>query len=106
MTGGIAYVLDQVGDFPAAYCNRAEVDLEQVGNADDIALLHKLITRHGGLTGSAQAKWILQNWEATLPKFIKVFPHEYKRVLGVPRIPAGVLLAQAESQPQRQATRG
>ena len=106
MTGGIAYVLDQVGDFPAAYCNRAEVDLEQVGNAGDIALLHSLITRHDELTGSAQAKWILQNWETMLPKFIKVFPHEYKRVLGIPRTPAGVLLAQPDSRPHGQVTRG
>ena len=106
MTGGIAYVLDQVGDFPAAYCNRAEVDLEQLSNADDIQLLHRLITRHGELTGSAQAKWILQNWETMLPKFIKVFPHEYKRVLGVPRVPAGLLVAQAGSQPRGQAIRG
>ena len=47
------------------------------------------------MTGSPQAKWILENWEATLPKFVKVFPHEYKRVLGIPRVPAGVLVAQA-----------
>jgi len=106
MNGGIAYVLDQVGDFPAAYCNRAGVDLEQVGNAEDIALLHRLITRHGELTGSAQAKWILQNWETTLPKFIKVFPHEYKRVLGVPRVPADLLVAQAGSEARGQVVRG
>jgi len=106
MTGGIAYVLDQAGDFPAAYCNRAEVDLEQLSDAEDIQLLHRLITRHGELTGSAQAKWILQNWETMLPKFIKVFPHEYKRVLGVPRVPAGLLVAQAGSQARGQAIRG
>jgi len=106
MTGGIAYVLDQAGDFPAAYCNRAEVDLEQLSNAEDIQLLHRLITRHSELTGSAQAKWILQNWETMLPKFIKVFPHEYKRVLGVPRVPAGLLVAQAGSQARGQAIRG
>jgi glutamate synthase domain-containing protein 3 len=106
MTGGIAYVLDQVGDFPATYCNRAEVDLEQLSNAEDIQLLHRLITRHGELTGSAQAKWILQNWETMLPKFIKIFPHEYKRVLGVPRVPAGLLVAQAGSQARGQAIRG
>jgi glutamate synthase domain-containing protein 3 len=82
------------------------VDLEQVGNAEDIALLHRLITRHGELTGSAQAKWILQNWDSMLPKFVKVFPHEYKRVLGIPRVPAGVLLAQAGWQPQREVSRG
>jgi glutamate synthase domain-containing protein 2/glutamate synthase domain-containing protein 1/glutamate synthase domain-containing protein 3 len=106
MTGGIAYVLDQAGDFPAAYCNRAEVDLEQISDPKDIQLLHRLISRHGELTGSAQAKWILQNWESMLPKFIKVFPHEYKRVLGVPRVPAGVLVAQAGVQPRGQEVRG
>jgi glutamate synthase (NADPH/NADH) large chain len=106
MTGGIAYVLDQIGDFPAAYCNRAEVDLEQLSNADDIQRLHQLITRHGELTGSAQAKWILQNWETMLPKFVKVFPHEYKRVLGVPRVPEGLLVAQAETRPHGQVARG
>jgi glutamate synthase domain-containing protein 2/glutamate synthase domain-containing protein 1/glutamate synthase domain-containing protein 3 len=95
MTGGIAYVLDQAGDFPVAYCNRTEVDLEQIGDPEDIKLLQRLIARHGELTGSAQAKWILQNWETMLPKFLKIFPHEYKRVLGVPRVPAGVLVAQA-----------
>ncbi len=57
----------------------------------DIDLLYQLISRHGEFTGSPQAKWILENWEATLPQFIKVFPHEYKRVLGIPRVPAGVL---------------
>jgi glutamate synthase domain-containing protein 3 len=95
MTGGIAYVLDQAGDFGATYCNRAEVDLEPVTESADIALLHRLISRHGEFTDSPQAKWILQNWESMLPNFVKVFPHEYKRVLGVPRIPAGVLVAQA-----------
>ncbi len=95
MTGGIAYVLDNVGDFASTYCNRNEVDLEPVSESADILLLHRLISRHGELTDSPQAKWILQNWEAILPKFVKVFPHEYKRVLGVPRIPAGMLVAQA-----------
>ena len=42
-----------------------------------------------------RARAILENWDATLPKFIKVFPHEYKRVLGIPRIPASILVAQA-----------
>ncbi len=69
--------------------------------AQDIETLHRLISRHSELTGSPQAKWILQNWDATLPKFIKVFPHEYKRVLGVPRVSAGVLVAQAATQSGR-----
>jgi glutamate synthase domain-containing protein 3 len=106
MTGGIAYVLDQSGKFESVSCNRAEVDLEPVLAAQDVEKLHQLISRHSELTGSPQAKWILQNWEATLPKFIKVFPHEYKRVLGIPRVSAGVLVAQAASQSGGQAVRG
>jgi glutamate synthase domain-containing protein 3 len=72
----------------------------------DIALLHRLITQHGEYTNSPQAKWILQNWEAMLPKFVKVFPHEYKRVLGIPRAPAGVLMAQAGTQARGREVRG
>jgi glutamate synthase domain-containing protein 3 len=97
MSGGIAYVLDQIGDFPAIRCNRTGVDLEPVSEENDIETLRGLIARHAELTGSPQAKWILDNWEATLPRFIKVFPHEYKRVLGVPLVKTELLLAQAES---------
>jgi glutamate synthase domain-containing protein 2/glutamate synthase domain-containing protein 3 len=106
MTGGIAYVLDRAGDFASVRCNRTEVDLEQISAAEDVKILHHLITRHSELTGSPQAKWILQNWETTLPKFIKVFPHEYKRVLGVARVPADVQVAQAGAQPRGQEIRG
>jgi glutamate synthase (NADPH) large chain len=106
MTGGIAYVLDQAGDFGSTYCNRAEVDLEPVTESVDTALLHGLISRHGEFTDSPQAKWILQNWEAMLPKFVKVFPHEYKRVLGIPRVSAGVLMAQAGTHAGGREVRG
>ena len=40
---------------------------------------------HFEATGSPRAEWILENWTAMLPKFIKIFPHEYKRVLGIAR---------------------
>jgi glutamate synthase domain-containing protein 3 len=106
MTGGIAYVLDRSGQFETVSCNRAEVDLEPVLAPQDIETLHRLISRHSELTNSPQAKWILQNWEATLPKFIKVFPHEYKRVLGIPRVSAGVLVAQAAAQSSGPVIRG
>ena len=106
MSGGIAYVLDQTGDFPMR-CNQADVDLEPVVDPKDAELLYNLISRHAEFTGSPQAKWILENWEATLPKFIKVFPHEYKRVLGIPRVPVDVLAGQAGKQPpDRQVARG
>ncbi|MGH9771236.1 MAG: glutamate synthase large subunit, partial [Candidatus Acidiferrales bacterium] len=93
MTGGIAFVLDRAGDFVRVKCNRREVDLEPVTDHKDIETLLNLISRHAETTGSPQARWILDNWEATLPKFIKVFPHEYKRVLGVPRRAEGILAA-------------
>jgi glutamate synthase domain-containing protein 2/glutamate synthase domain-containing protein 1/glutamate synthase domain-containing protein 3 len=88
MTGGIAYVLDETGEFARTRCNRASVDLDPVTDAKDIELIHALITRHAELTDSPRAKWILDNWDSMLPKFIKVFPHEYKRVLGIKRSPA------------------
>jgi glutamate synthase domain-containing protein 3 len=90
MTGGIAYVLDETGEFGRVRCNRASVDLDPVVDPQDIDLIQHLITRHAELTESPRAKWILDNWETMLPKFIKVFPHEYKRVLGVKRTPAAV----------------
>ena len=107
MTGGIAYVLDQSAEFASVCCNRVDVDLESVTDAKDIETLHGLVTRHSELTDSPQGKWILKHWDAMLPKFIKVFPHEYKRVLGIPRIPASVLAAQAGTMhAQDQVIRG
>ena len=85
MTGGIAYVVDETGEFQKTRCNRASVDLEPVEDEKDIETLRYWIARHAEETGSPRANWILENWDSMLPKFVKVFPHEYKRVLGVPR---------------------
>jgi glutamate synthase domain-containing protein 3 len=85
MSGGIAFVLDETGEFTATRCNRAGLDLDPVESETDINALRHLIERHAGYTGSPRADWILANWPDMLPKFVKVFPHEYKRVLGVPR---------------------
>ena len=85
MTGGIAYVLDATGEFSKTRCNAASVDLEPVQAEKDVADLRYWVARHAEETGSPRANWILENWESTLPKFVKVFPHEYKRVLGIPR---------------------
>ena len=85
MSGGIAYVLDERGDFADKRCNRAGVDLEPVMETADIELLRSLIAKHFEYTGSPRAEWILDNWSAMLPKFVKVFPHEFKRVLGIKR---------------------
>jgi glutamate synthase (NADPH/NADH) large chain len=106
MTGGIAYVLDRSGEFVEVCCNRADVDLEPVTDPKDVEILHRLIVRQSEFTDSPQAKWILLNWEATLPKFIKVFPHEFKRVLGIPRAPENVLITQDGMPAQGQVVRG
>jgi glutamate synthase domain-containing protein 3 len=84
MTGGIAYVLDETGEFSGVRCNRASVDLDPL-DCKDVEDLRYWIARHAEHTGSRRANGILDNWERVLPKFVKVFPHEYKRVLGVKR---------------------
>ena len=85
MSGGIAYVFDEALDFTETRCNLAGVDLEPVLEAPDVQTLQGLVTRHFELTGSQRARWILDSWAEMLPRFIKVFPHEFKRVLGVSR---------------------
>jgi glutamate synthase domain-containing protein 3 len=85
MSGGIAYVFDERGNFAEERCNLGSVDLESIDDLKDAQIIQGLVARHLELTGSRRAKWILQNWAEMLPRFIKVFPHEYKRVLGVSR---------------------
>jgi glutamate synthase domain-containing protein 3 len=86
MSGGIAYVLDTEGDFTEKRCNTASVDLEPLVEPEDIELVQDLVARHLALTGSRRAAWVLDHWVEARPRFIKVFPHEYKRVLGVSRV--------------------
>jgi glutamate synthase (ferredoxin) len=85
MSGGIAYVFDEHGDFTEKRCNLESVDLELLIDEQDLQAVRDLITRHLKLTNSPRAKWILENWQDLQPRFIKVFPHEYKRVLGISR---------------------
>jgi len=97
MSGGIAYVYDEDGLF-AKRCNTAMVALEKVlskedqeaqvdralwhrGTADETAL-RKLIEDHHRWTGSLRARDILDNWNEARAKFVKVFPHEFRRALG------------------------
>src|SRR5579883_2574322 len=86
MSGGIAFVLDEKGDFAEKRCNTAAVDLEPVASDEDVRVLYDLIAKHVAATSSPRGKWILENWDQMVPRFVKVFPHEYKRVLGVPRL--------------------
>src|SRR5688572_27041299 len=80
MSGGIAYVLDRAGDFRRR-CNLGMVDVELLAQAPDIATVRDLIARHVAATGSEYAAKILADWAALQPKFVKVMPKDYKRVL-------------------------
>jgi glutamate synthase (NADPH/NADH) large chain len=102
MSGGVAYVFDDEGDFerrcnlsmvglePVAEmsekaqtgesANGGSVDIRHLGRADE-ELLKSLIEKHASLTGSAKAKAVLAAWESSRAKFVKVMPHEYKKVL-------------------------
>jgi glutamate synthase (ferredoxin) len=80
MSGGVAYVLDEQGDF-ATRCNKEMVELEALDDLTEIAEVKKMIERHAGYTRSAIAERVLADWPASLPKFVKVMPKDYKRVL-------------------------
>jgi len=80
MSGGIVYVFDEQGNFSSLLCNRASVDLDPLDGEDE-AKLHRLVNNHFELTASQRARTILDEWPAMVTKFVKVFPHDYKRVL-------------------------
>ena len=83
MSGGIAYVLDEAGDFGKYRCNMEMVELEDVSEPRDIADLRHMIESHFEYTKSTVARRILDNWGAMLPKFVKVMPVDYKRALAI-----------------------
>ena len=79
MSGGVAYVLDELGDF-ATRCNLAMVDLEQLAGNDDAKELRNMIWRHAYYTGSRRAWRILASWQTVGPMFVKVLPRDYRRM--------------------------
>jgi glutamate synthase (NADPH) large chain len=111
MSGGVAYVYDEDGHF-ARRCNTSMVALEKVLSRDeqtgpavgwhremaDEALLKKLIEDHHRWTGSLRARELLDNWAASRARFVKVFPHEYKRVLAERAARAEAQAATAKAQ--------
>ena len=80
MSGGIAYVLDEDNHFRER-CNQGMVDLEPVEEPEDQMALKQMIQWHIQYTESEKGIKILDNWESLLPKFIKVMPRDYRRVL-------------------------
>ena len=80
MSGGIAYILDVTGEFPNR-CNMEMVELEKLEDPQEIATVQSMIERHVRYTGSDRGSYILKLWEEMVPKFVKVMPKDYKRVL-------------------------
>ncbi|MFO0445089.1 MAG: glutamate synthase subunit alpha, partial [Betaproteobacteria bacterium] len=112
MSGGVAYVYDEDGRF-GRRCNTSMVALEKVLPREeqaglpvaglhremaDEALLKKLIEDHPRWTGSLRARELLDSWPESRAKFVKVFPHEYKRVLGERAARAAAASATAKAQ--------
>ncbi len=80
MSGGVAYVLDEAGDFPTRV-NLQMVELEKLADPDETEMVWKLVQRHQTYTKSERAATVLKNWQGLTPKFVKVIPKDYKRVL-------------------------
>jgi len=80
MSGGIAYIFDEKKTFEKN-CNKIALNLLPVDEDKDIVELRELIENHYNTTLSPLAQRILEKWEESLPKFIKIFPEEYKQAL-------------------------
>jgi glutamate synthase (NADPH/NADH) large chain len=80
MSGGIAYVLNEAGNFDY-FCNMQMVELSLIEDKADNRELHQLIRQHYQYTNSQKAKRILENWDHYVEQFIRVIPIEYKKVL-------------------------
>jgi glutamate synthase domain-containing protein 3 len=80
MSGGVAYVLDVKNDF-ASRCNMQMVNLDKLTGPEEIRDVRALVERHVKYTGSNLGKQILNLWEEMVPKFVKVMPKDYQRVL-------------------------
>ena len=80
MSGGIAYVLDEKRDLYKRL-NKELVSLEEVANKYDVLELKEMIQEHVAYTNSAKGKYILDHFGEYLPKFKKVLPHDYRRMM-------------------------
>jgi glutamate synthase (ferredoxin) len=80
MSGGIAYVLDEGGDFDR-HCNQEMVKLSPLEDPEEVDRVRGMVYRHAEYTGSERARKVLGLWEAMVPKFVKVYPNDYRRVV-------------------------
>jgi len=80
MSGGVAYVLDETGAFTKDV-NLAMVGVEKLDAPKEIAEVRALVEKHLAYTKSARARQVLEQWDALVPKFVKILPKDYKRML-------------------------
>jgi glutamate synthase (ferredoxin) len=80
MSGGVAYVLDESGNF-ASDCNKEMVSLSKLSDPEEINEVHGMIFRHAQYTGSKRAEEILAAWNHWVPYLMRVMPNDYHRVL-------------------------
>jgi glutamate synthase (ferredoxin) len=80
MSGGIAYVLDEAGDF-RTHCNLGMVDLEPLVEEEDVELVKDLIMRHILYTKSSLGERVLIHWDELQPRFVKIYPRDYRRAM-------------------------
>ncbi|CDA28591.1 glutamate synthase large subunit [Eubacterium sp. CAG:156] len=80
MSGGVAYVLDENNDLYMK-TNKELVSTEELSNKYDVQELKKTLEEHVKYTNSVRGKEILENFEEYLPKFKKIIPYDYKKIL-------------------------
>jgi glutamate synthase (NADPH/NADH) large chain len=80
MSGGVGYVLDEAGDF-AQRVNAQMVGIEKLEDAREIAAVRAMVQKHLDYTKSHRALEVLADWDKFVPKFVKVMPKDYKRML-------------------------
>jgi glutamate synthase domain-containing protein 2/glutamate synthase domain-containing protein 1/glutamate synthase domain-containing protein 3 len=81
MSGGIAYVLDEQGDFVAHRLNDEMVGVEELTDEDEIEFVRGLIEQHRRYTESPVAARLLADWATTIRRMVKIMPHDYKKAL-------------------------
>jgi glutamate synthase (ferredoxin) len=80
MSGGVAYVLDEAGDF-ASRCNLELVGLSRMDDPEELALVRAMIEKHVRWTESAYAVRLLERWPDTVRKLVRVLPNDYRRMI-------------------------
>jgi glutamate synthase (ferredoxin) len=97
MSGGVAYVLDEAGNF-ASDCNKEMVSLSKLADPDEVNEVHGMIFRHAQFTGSKRAEEILAAWSHWVPYFVRVMPNDYSRVLEAQKRMRASGLSQEEAE--------